>query len=541
MASSCWPVLVFVRLLVGIIAVRRLDLRRRLFPALLFRALLALGVTRSLRLLALLCRSGLGLITLLLSGLVGLDSLLLCGVGLLVLQILLALSRCGLCRGARLVPASIRSSTVGGCLLLACSIRLLALGLGCGLRLFVRGAAGCETLSTRGVGSLVARLGVGRMFRDVGSVGGLTLLALRGSRLLASRHRLLVLCRKAVLCFGPGVGCGLLLTVRRLRRADARVVGSLASPGRALAVDRGLPALCLGGGLHLRYLHRSSRSLPGVLRPTLGSSLLIAEMLTVARAVVVLKSHVATVIPTVVPACNVTVLTVRADSVITTVPVIVAARGVAAPVGVTVLAEHDGCDAGTGGCGIGSSTIALGLPLAAIVLIGVIGGLPCGVARPGLIPGLPTLDLGTLTLLPFGGICGLATLVLRSAVECPGTVEIARRGIGAPAGIDIVEQGTVGPVDTDQLAAVIGIAAIGIADIERLVGARLVVIVALASGQALDDAIGTVVGAPHPRSCALIVDGVVGGRVAERRADSIGAVGIAVAFGARLGGDPDGS
>jgi hypothetical protein len=190
--------------------------------------------------------------------------------------------------------------------------------------------------------------------------------------------------------------------------------------------------------------------------------------------------------------------------------------------------------------GISRPTVAFGLPfLTLLLLVGVVPRLPLGIARTLGLPLLLLGEDGVAARLPIGGISCLPLLVLRCLVERTGAIQITRGRIGALLRIAVIERHAVGPVDTDQRAVVIGIAAFGIGHIERLIGARLVIIITLALRQLLDHAIGSAVRTPDPRTRAVIVDRVIGRALTESAIHRIGAVDIIIAVIPWLGGDAD--
>lgn len=151
-----------------------------------------------------------------------------------------------------------------------------------------------------------------------------------------------------------------------------------------------------------------------------------------------------------------------------------------------MIVDQDGrtrCGAGPDRGGIGIAAVTLGLPfLALLLLVRVVPRLPLGIARAFGLPLLLLGEDGVAPRLPVGGIGSLPLLMLRRLIERLGAVEIARGGIGALAGIDIVERHAVRPVDADQRAAIISIAAVRIGHVEWLIGTGLVIIIALPLG-----------------------------------------------------------
>ena len=201
--------------------------------------------------------------------------------------------------------------------------------------------------------------------------------------------------------------------------------------------------------------------------------------------------------------------------------------------------RHSGRASSDGdGRGIGRAAAAFLIPVAVItILMRIVPRLPFGIARTRRFPGSALLDRPFALRLPIGGIGRLPSVVLCRPVQRLGSLEITRCRIGTLAGIAIVEWHTVWPINPDEFAPIIGVAAFRIGDVERLLGARLIIIVALALWELFDNAVATIVGTPHPWPRALIVDGVIRGCVAKGLAHGKGAIGVAIAIGIPSGCD----
>src|SRR5690348_10696542 len=175
------------------------------------------------------------------------------------------------------------------------------------------------------------------------------------------------------------------------------------------------------------------------------------------------------------------------------------------------------CSAGkSDGRGISSALFLLLSPL--LLLLGDMGVMPCpprGIACLFLAPHLVSSPKIVAPARPFARISGLALLILRSAVELPGPIQVARCFV-RPAGGECVGQlRPVRTIDARQPRIVVRIAVIRILDEEGIILPRLVIIVAFAARQPFDDAIRAVPGPPDPGPGALVIDGVVGRRVGE--------------------------
>ncbi len=198
------------------------------------------------------------------------------------------------------------------------------------------------------------------------------------------------------------------------------------------------------------------------------------------------------------------------------------AHGVVGAVGVVDLPV----DAG----GLGGPAEALGgevhlLGAQMLLVIGAPGGLMA--LQPP-----PTAEVGSDLAAPRGpaGQGHRLLAAARRAEHRLGAGQLAsgqRRAQGEVLGR---QERAVTVVDRHQVAVGEGVAVVRIGDQERIVLARLVVIVAGAIGQKLHHADEAVVGAPHPRHLvARIVEAVVWRRVGEGVVQEIGAVEVGIA------------
>ena len=158
---------------------------------------------------------------------------------------------------------------------------------------------------------------------------------------------------------------------------------------------------------------------------------------------------------------------------------------------------------------------------------------PFGIGLACCGPAVAPRDQRGCPPLPVGGIGRLASLVLRGAIQVFGAPIITCRVIGALPRQAVLDQGTRRRIDPHQCAIVIGVGVIRIFDQEGRIGARLVIIITRALGQPFDHAIGAVIGAPDPRSLTVIIDRIIGRRVAEGVGHVIGIGQIAITLARR--------
>src|SRR5262249_22505593 len=138
----------------------------------------------------------------------------------------------------------------------------------------------------------------------------------------------------------------------------------------------------------------------------------------------------------------------------------------------------------------------------------------------GVLRGRPLFAFGldlALTPAPVLLRHGLPFALGGGGVDGAGAGEVAAGEPGALVALVVGQHAAVAAVDRHQHAAVVAVAVALVADQVRLVGARLVVVVAVgAVRQRLGDAHRAVVALPDPRPLAvLVVEGVVRGRIAE--------------------------
>ena len=152
-------------------------------------------------------------------------------------------------------------------------------------------------------------------------------------------------------------------------------------------------------------------------------------------------------------------------------------------------------------------------------------------ARP-----VPAVLLGDDILAAFGPDgCGDAIAVgaATHGVKLRPTAEIAVRGAALAISAVAAQHSPIAVVDHHQTVAAIAVGIERVANEERALGARFVIVVAIAAAHRLGIAVIAIVGAPAPRLGIVVLEGVIGRRATQRAADQRGdgEPGIAVAAG----------
>ena len=155
------------------------------------------------------------------------------------------------------------------------------------------------------------------------------------------------------------------------------------------------------------------------------------------------------------------------------------------------------------------------------------GRLPAiGIAR--LRRGARARDFGA-ALIPLPCRDATPIAVARGGVECPGPRIIAGRGRAFARCPLRIERAPGAIVDDHQIAAGIGIAVIGIADVIRVIVTRLVIIIAIAAIDRLGEGVVSVAGLPRPGlDPAIVIEIIVGRRVPDHLIERIRPVDIGV-------------
>ncbi len=187
-----------------------------------------------------------------------------------------------------------------------------------------------------------------------------------------------------------------------------------------------------------------------------------------------------------------------------------------------------------GARGLGFAAIALVVPVALVLgpILLVIGG----PLRRGLLLLGPSGLFGGDTILarlPIGGGHRHVLVLLRGLVDGPGAGQVAAGQGGLALGHAPRQGVALMVIDHHQRAVVETVAVVGVADQERIVGARLVIIVAVAAAHGLDHLLPAVIAAPDPGAVAVIVEGVVRRRLAHAVAEVGGLLDIGVVAASR--------
>ena len=166
-----------------------------------------------------------------------------------------------------------------------------------------------------------------------------------------------------------------------------------------------------------------------------------------------------------------------------------------------------------------------GHQLAALVgCIALAIGLPVGHALASLAPvGARRCD-HRATCRPLRRRHAAPLALPRGDAQGPCAGIIAGCGLGLALRLDRVEISALAVIDAGDPPVAIAVTVIGIAHEIRVVGARLVIIIAIAVIDGLG--IGEVIAArlPDPGLDAVIVEGIIGRRIADRVADPVGPV-----------------
>ncbi len=182
----------------------------------------------------------------------------------------------------------------------------------------------------------------------------------------------------------------------------------------------------------------------------------------------------------------------------------------------------------------------IGLALRAFLVEGDLALLPLRLGAALVAPAAPVvvaLLLGrplalrrqdhVAVVAPVGGVGGLPLLVQRRVVQAPRAVQVAGRIVDLRRAIVRIGAARA-VVDLDQLAVVVGVRIVGVADQERIVAVPPIEVLPDAIGRLLDHAVFAAAGAPDPGALAFIVDRVVRRAVGEGVTQFVGRVHIAV-------------
>ena len=158
-----------------------------------------------------------------------------------------------------------------------------------------------------------------------------------------------------------------------------------------------------------------------------------------------------------------------------------------------------------------------------------------------LLPVAPSLLLGKLDRLagpPVIGVGRLTAIVAGRLIKLTRVIEIAA-GIGRLGRRDIGRQrATVAVVHLDKPSLVVGVSVLRVADQVRLGCPLIIVVIAFAARDLFGNAVGAVVGSPHPGARATVFDGVVRRAPRERVVHGGGALDIAVTLASRRRREP---